>query len=256
MAPDLVSPIDLGTDGRLLVLTGSGISAESGLATFRGAGGLWEGERVENVATPGAFEADPARVWRFYAARRAAAAGAIPNRAHLALAAAEASLGDRFLLATQNVDGLHAAAGNRRLVELHGSLWRARCSRCDAAPVADRSTAIAGALPACPACVGLPGGPALMRPDIVWFGELLDPASERTIRRFVEDDARAGSRLVFLAIGTSGSVWPAAGYVRYAAGFGAETWLANLEPASNDHWFDHIVAGPATEVVPALLGVA
>jgi len=238
-------PIDATT--RLVVLTGAGVSAESGLATFRGAGGLWEGSRIEDVATPEAFEADPGRVWRFYAERRAGAAAARPNAAHLALAEAEAHMGDRFLLATQNVDGLHPLAGSRRFVELHGSLWRSRCSACESPPVEDRATSVAPALPACTACGGL------MRPDIVWFGEMLDPAHEWTVRRFVTSADMAGTRLVFLAIGTSGNVYPAAGYVRCAKDLGAETWLANADDAANAHWFDHVVTGPATQVVPALL---
>jgi NAD-dependent deacetylase len=159
-------------------------------------------------------------------------------------------LGDRFLLATQNVDGLHGQAGNRRLAELHGSLWRSRCSRCDAAPIDDRTTEVVPPLPACAACG------ALMRPDIVWFGEMLDPAHEWAVRRFVTSADMAGARLVFLAIGTSGNVYPAAGYVRYAKDLGAETWLANADEAANAHWFDHVVTGPATAVVPALLGTA
>ncbi len=171
-------PIDPNT--RLVVLTGAGVSAESGLATFRGAGGLWEGSRIEDVATPEAFAADPERVWRFYAERRAGASAARPNAAHLALADAETRMGERFLLATQNVDGLHPRAGNRRVVELHGSLWRSRCSACDAPPVEDHSTDIAPPLPACAVCG------ALMRPDIVWFGEMLDPAHEWAVRRFLE----------------------------------------------------------------------
>jgi NAD-dependent deacetylase len=235
---------------RLLVLTGAGVSAESGLATFRGSGGLWEGSRVEDVATPEAFAADPERVLRFYAARRAGAGVAQPNAAHRALAAAEATLGDRFLLATQNVDGLHGMAGSRRIVELHGSLWRSRCSACDAPAVEDRSTEVAHPLPACDACG------ALMRPDIVWFGEMLDQGHEWAVRHFVTAAEVARARLVFLAIGTSGNVYPAAGYVRYAKDLGAETWLANADEAANAHWFDQVVAGPATEVVPALLASA
>jgi len=235
---------------RLLVLTGAGISAESGLATFRGAGGLWEGSRVEDVATPEAFEANPERVLRFYAARRLGAGAAHPNAAHLALAEAEARLGDRFLLATQNVDGLHARAGSRHTLEIHGSLWRSRCSRCHAGPVEDRSTEIAHPLRACATCG------SLMRPDIVWFGEMLDPAHEWAVRSFVKAADMARARLVFLAIGTSGNVYPAAGYVRYAKDLGAETWLANADEAANAHWFDHIVTGPATGVVPALLSAS
>lgn len=241
-------PIDPNT--RLVVLTGAGVSAESGLATFRGAGGLWEGSRIEDVATPEAFAADPERVWRFYAERRAGASAARPNAAHLALADAETRMGERFLLATQNVDGLHPRAGNRRIVELHGSLWRSRCSACDAPPVEDHSTDIAPPLPACAVCG------ALMRPDIVWFGEMLDPAHEWAVRRFLTSDDTSGAGLVFLAIGTSGNVYPAAGYVRHAKDLGAETWLANADEAANAHWFDHVITGPATEVVPALLGLA
>jgi NAD-dependent deacetylase len=250
-----VVPIAIDDRTRLLVLTGAGISAESGLATFRGAGGLWEGSRVEDVATPEAFEADPVRVWRFYSARRAGAAGVQPNAAHLALAAIEERLGDRYLLATQNVDGLHGRAGSRRVVEIHGSLARSRCSRCGSR-VDDTSWPVEPPLPTCAACADEPGGPALMRPDIVWFGEMLDPADEWRVRRFITAAERSGDRLVFLAIGTSGNVWPAAGYVRYAKDFGAETWLANADPATNEHWFDHVVTGRATLVVPALLGVA
>jgi NAD-dependent deacetylase len=255
MPGDPIAPIDLDGSTRLLVLTGAGISAESGLATFRGSGGLWAGSRVEDVATPEAFEADPARVWRFYAERRAAAAVARPNRAHLALAAAEAAMGERFLLATQNVDGLHGAAGSRRVVELHGSLWRARCARCDAEPVADRALDVHPPLPECPACAAHPAGPALMRPDIVWFGEMLDPADEWAVRSFIRYGQAQGDRLVFLAVGTSGNVYPVAGYVRDAKLSGGETWLANLDIAANADWFDHVVRGPATEVVPALLGL-
>lgn len=255
MPESTVRPIPLDDATRLLVLTGAGVSAESGLATFRGAGGLWEGQRVEDVATPEAFEADPARVWRFYSERRASAFGAAPNAAHRALAEAERRLGDRFLLATQNVDGLHARAGSRRVVEVHGSLARSRCSRCGAR-AEDTSWPVEPPLPTCPACAGDASGPALLRPDIIWFGELLDPADEWTVKQFVKGAERAGQRLVFLAVGTSGNVWPAAGYVRYARDFGAETWLANADPAANEHWFDHVVTGPATVTVPALLGLA
>jgi NAD-dependent deacetylase len=249
-----IPPIPIDDRSRLLVLTGAGISAESGLATFRGSGGLWEGSRVEDVATPEAFEADPVRVWRFYSERRSGASAVQPNAAHLALAEAERRMGDRFLLATQNVDGLHGRAGSRRLVEVHGSLARSRCSRCGT-KIDDMTWPVEPPLPTCAACFTDPAGPALMRPDIVWFGELLDPADEWRIRQFVASAERAGVRLAFLAIGTSGNVWPAAGYVRYAKDFGAETWLANMDPATNEHWFDHVVTGPATRVVPALLGV-
>ena len=246
MSPNL--SLDLRPSDRLLVLTGAGISVESGLRTFRGSDGLWEGERVEDVATPEGFERDPDRVWAFYSGLRRRAAEVRPNAAHLALAETERRLGDRFLLITQNVDGLHQMAGNRRVFELHGSLWRDRCRGCDRPPFEDRSEP-AGA-PRCDRC-----GSSL-RPDIVWFGEAVDAESDRQTRRFLEAAARAHERLVFLAVGTSGAVWPASGFARLAAAFGAETWLANLEAADNDADFSHRVRGPATRVVPALLAVA
>ncbi len=245
--------LELDDRTRVLVLTGAGISAESGLATFRGAGGLWSGHRVEEVATPEAFERDPELVWRFYSERRAAAAAAEPNDGHRALARLEARLGDRFLLATQNVDGLHARAGSRRIVELHGSLWARRCSRCDRPATEDGAWPVVPPLPTCDLCGTEP--PAFMRPAIVWFGEQLDVDDERRVKRFVKDAEWAGERLVFLAVGTSATVWPAAGYARYARDFGAETWLVNLEAAENVEAFDRVVLGPAGAVLPALLGV-
>ncbi len=233
---------------RLLVMTGAGISAESGLATFRGAGGLWDGHPVEQVASPGGFAADPELVWRFYSMRRRDAAAAEPNAAHRALAAVERRLGDRFLLATQNVDGLHRRAGSERLVEVHGTLWRTRCSACMRPAFADATFPVEPPLPRC-ACG------ALLRPDIVWFGELLDAADTGRIDRFLRAASQARDPLVFLAIGTSGNVYPAAGYVHAARFHGADTWLANLDPAENVGAFDHFVAGPAGSTVPRLLGV-
>jgi NAD-dependent protein deacetylase/lipoamidase len=233
---------------RVLVLTGAGISAESGLATFRGAGGLWDGHPVEQVASPEGFAADPELVWRFYSLRRRAAAAAEPNAAHRALAALERRLGDRFLLATQNVDGLHLRAGSERLVEVHGSVWRTRCSRCMRPPFADASYPVEPPLPRC-RCG------ALLRPDIVWFGEMLDPATTRRVDGFMREAAASGERFVFLAVGTSGNVYPAAGYVDAARWHGAETWLANLDPAENAGRFEHIARGPAGVILPRLLGV-
>lgn len=239
-------PIDERT--RVLVLTGAGISAESGLATFRGAGGLWEGYPVEQVASPEGFAADPELVWRFYSMRRRAAAAAEPNAAHLALAALEERLGERFLLVTQNVDGLHARAGSRRLVEVHGTLWRTRCSACLRPPFADDAYPVEPPLPRC-ACG------ALLRPDIVWFGELLGTAETRRIEAHMRAAGDSGEPFVFVAVGTSGNVYPAAGYVTAARSHGASTWLVNLDPAGNVGAFDHFVAGPAGETLPRLLGV-
>jgi NAD-dependent deacetylase len=254
--PNATPTLPLDVRSRLLVLTGAGISADSGLATFRGAGGLWAGQRVEDVATPEAFARDPAFVWRFYSERRAAAAAAEPNAAHLALAALERRLGERFLLATQNVDGLHGRAGTERLVELHGSLWRVRCSTCDAPPLPDDGFPVEPPLPECSACAAR-GRRSYLRPDIVWFGEPLDPDDDWRVHRFIRASERAastaGERLVFLAIGTSGTVWPVAGLVRHAADFGAETWLVNLDPGAQEGAFEHVVHGRAAEVVPALL---
>jgi NAD-dependent deacetylase len=210
---------------------------------------------VEAVATPGGFEQDPARVWRFYSERRAGVAGARPNAAHEALAVIERRLGDRFLLATQNVDGLHLAAGSQRVVELHGSLWRSRCSRCDRPPFEDRAFPVKPPLPTCDACAAAGRPAAFLRPCIVWFGEMLEPLDEHRVRRFLRDADLSGTPLLFLGIGTSGSVWPAAGYVRYARDMGASTWIANLERPDNAWTYDHVVVGPATEVVPRLLGL-
>ena len=240
--------MEIDENTRILVMTGAGISAESGLATFRGAGGLWNGQPVERVATPEGFAAEPALVWRFYSQRREQAAAAAPNRAHRALAALEDRMGDRLLLATQNVDGLHQRAGSRRVVEMHGSLWRTRCAACDAPPFDDR-TPVEPPLPRCARCGGL------LRPAIVWFGELLDEADTRRIEQFIATSSAGRTPLMFLAVGTSGNVWPAAGYVDLARSVGAETWLVNLEAAENVGAFDHFVQGPAGEVLAALLGV-
>jgi NAD-dependent deacetylase len=231
----------------LLVLTGAGISVESGLRAFRGVDGLWEGQRIEDVATPEGFGRDPDRVWAFYSGLRHQAAGVEPNAAHLALAACEERLGERYLLTTQNIDGLHQRAGSRRVFELHGSLWRTRCSGCGRSPFPDRSEPKQA--PSCDRCG------ALLRPDIVWFGEPVDVEADRRTREFIKAAGRAHERLVFLAIGTSGAVWPASGFARYAADLGAETWLANLDRADNEGDFAHLATGAATEVVPALLGL-
>lgn len=245
-----MTPIPIDERTRVLVMTGAGVSAESGLPTFRDANGLWENHRVEEVASPEGFAEDPALVWRFYSLRRAAAQGVQPNPGHLALATLEARLGDNFLLATQNVDGLHQRAGNQRVVELHGSLFRTKCSRCERAPFADTSIYVDGKLPGCAEC-DAEGEFALLRPDIVWFGEYLDPMN---LQR-VEDFARAsrGSRFVFLAVGTSGLVYPAAAMVTQAKQYGAETWLVNADLAANSLKFDHFVLGKSGEILPRLL---
>lgn len=216
------------------MLTGAGISAESGLPTFRDSAGLWEGHRPEEVATPEAFAADPDRVLRFYDLRRQMLARVEPNPAHHALARLEEALGPDLFLVTQNVDDLHERAGSRQVHHLHGRLSSALCRACGArmswtGTLADR--------PPCPAC----GRPAL-RPDIVWFGET--PYDVDAVH-----DALHRCDL-FAAIGTSGTVYPAAAYVHYALAVGARTVDLNLRPSSPSD-FDESRVGPASDVVPA-----
>ncbi len=229
---------------RVLVLTGAGVSAESGIPTFRDANGLWENHRMEDVASPEGFAANPELVWRFYSERRRRAHGCVPNPGHDAIAALERALGDRFLLATQNVDGLHRRAGSTRLVEMHGNLFRTRCTGCDRAPFDDENEYMK-ALPKCDSCGGL------LRPHIVWFGEMLDPDDLFRIKRFM----RPSGRMIFLAVGTSGVVYPAAGLVDDARLAGAETWLVNAEPPDNASRFEHFVRGPSGQVLPGLFQI-
>ena len=220
---------------RIVVLTGAGISAESGVPTFRDSGGLWEGHRVEDVATPEAFERDPDTVLRFYDARRRAVASALPNPAHLALAELERAIGDDLLVVTQNVDDLHERAGTRRLVHMHGTLAHALCTACDAVSVIVDDLE---GRPACPECAS-----RALRPDVVWFGEMPYDL-DRIERALVTAD-------VFVSIGTSGNVYPAAGYVAFASALGARTVELNLVPSDAAVPFDEVRAGPASQVVPA-----
>ncbi len=243
-----VAPLRLAADAHVLVLTGAGVSAESGIPTFRDAGGLWESHPVEQVATPQGFQRDPGLVWRFYSARRRAALACVPNAGHAALVDWERRLGERFLLVTQNVDGLHLRAGNTRVIEIHGSLFRTRCARCDRPSEHDERAYEDGA-PACERCAAQ-GRRALLRPDIVWFGELLDARHLSAIDTFVA--AARGKPFVFLAAGTSGAVYPAAGLVDLASDAGAETWLVNAEPAENVGRFAHFLQGPSGTILPAL----
>ena len=219
----------------IVILTGAGISAESGLATFRGADGLWEGHRVEDVATPEAFRRDPDLVQSFYDARRAKLNAVEPNAAHRALARLDAEWPGELLIVTQNVDDLHERAGAKRLLHMHGELRSAWCLACDSrmpweADLADR--------PACPSC----GVGGRLRPDIVWFGEM--PYEMERI-----DRALMGADL-FVSIGTSGNVYPAAGFVQTARYVGAATLEMNLEPSSGSFLFDESRTGPASMLVP------
>lgn len=242
--------IQIDDDTHVFVLTGAGVSAESGIPTFRGAGGLWEKHSFADLASPEAFRRDPGLVWRFYSHRRATAAECTPNPGHEALADLERRIGDRFLLATQNVDGLHRQAGSERMVELHGCLFKTRCAGCDREPFEDRRT-YESEVPRCEACAD-DGRKSNLRPHIVWFGETLDSSGLMRIERFMRD----AKRLVFLAAGTSGAVYPAAGLVDVARGHGGETWLVNAEPSDNVGSFDRFVEGKSGEVLPQLFALA
>jgi NAD-dependent deacetylase len=220
---------------RIVVLTGAGISAESGLPTFRDADGLWEGHDPMTVATPEAYDDDPDLVHRFYDERRAALARVRPNAAHHALARLEEVLGDRLYLVTQNIDDLHERAGSRRVHHMHGRLRAARCTSCGArtdwhGPLRHR--------PECPACVE-----QTLRPDVVWFGEV--PLDMEAIERHLWDCD------LFVSIGTSGTVYPAAAFVHYAAGNGKETLELNLDASHASGDVGQSRLGPATELVPA-----
>jgi len=219
---------------RVVVLTGAGISAESGLPTFRDADGLWEGHRSEEVATPEAYQDDPALVHRFYDARRAALATVSPNAAHHALARLEEVLADDLLVVTQNIDDLHERGGSSRVVHVHGELLVARCVVCDARV---RWTDALGTRPPCPTC-----GAAGLRPDVVWFGEVP--------YRMPEVVAAVADADVFCAIGTSGVVYPAAGLGDLAAAQGASTVELNLAASAVASGFHDVRQGPATTLVP------
>ena len=243
--------IRISPDERVFVLTGAGVSAESGLKTFRDQGGLWEGYRVEDVATPEAWAEDAERVWRFYSQRRRDARKAEPNPAHRALAELEAKLGDRFLLVTQNVDDLHEKAGSKRLVHMHGELFVSRCEfsplapgvgawNCREQPFRDESLyESAEAIARC-ACGGR------IRPHIVWFGEI--PLEMDRIQREID---RA---TVMLVVGTSGAVYPAANFVRWAGPHVRKIYIGPEEPM-NAHAFTDIVLGNAGQVLPGLIEV-
>jgi NAD-dependent deacetylase len=243
-----MSKLTITDDTFLLVLTGAGVSAESGVPTFRDAGGLWEGHEVTEVATPAGFKRDPLLVWRFYSERRAGMDGIVPNAGHHALAELERRMEGRFLLATQNIDGLHRAAGSERVIEMHGNLMMSRCTVCDRPPFEDRTAYKPGVAPMCGRCKAA-GKDALLRPHIVWFNELLDRKHLERIENFC---AAAGQRLVFLAIGTSGLVYPAAGLVDAARAVGGTSWLVNAERPANAGSFDHVVIGPSGKVLPDL----
>jgi NAD-dependent deacetylase len=237
-----MATISIGVEDRVFVLTGAGISAESGLPTFRAADGLWEGYRVEDVCSPEAWHRNPAEVWDFYSARRAAAAKAEPNPAHRALAELEAKLGDRYFLCTQNVDDLHERAGSVRLVHMHGELAKAHCERdCGRPPVDDRR--VYRSLDEVGRCSC--GG--RLRPHIVFFGEI--PLEMDRIQEEIDRST------LMLVVGTSGSVYPAANFVYWAKVGGARTVYVGPEAPLNAVAFTHVVLGKAGEALPGLFEV-
>ena len=223
----------------IVVLTGAGVSADSGVATFRGPDGLWEGHHVADVATPEAFERDPALVHAFYDARRAKLRTVGPNAAHRALAELERRWPGEFLLVTQNVDDLHERAGSTRLIHMHGELRKGWCLACDARFAWDGPMREGARCPLCAA-------PGRVRPDIVWFGEM--PYEMDRI-----DEALRSCDL-FVSIGTSGAVYPAAGFVQTARYVGAHCVELNLDPSQGSIFFHETRLGRALEVVPAWVG--
>jgi len=223
----------------IVVLTGAGISAESGLKTFRDSEGLWENQRIEDVATPEAFARDPALVYQFYNQRRMQLHDPEiqPNAAHRALADLEQLLGQHFTLITQNVDNLHERGGSQRVVHMHGELMSARCIHSQQQFVWQHEF---DNITSCPCC-----GRHSLRPDIVWFGE---------VPMYMDDIAEALSNAdVFIAIGTSGNVYPAAGFVQRAKQYGAKTIEVNLVPGEGNALFDEFIIGRASETVPQLV---
>ena len=219
----------------IVVLTGAGISAESGLATFRGPDGLWEGRRVEDICTPEALERDRPLVLEFYDQRRRALSSVEPNDAHRALARLDAAWPEGLLIVTQNVDDLHERAGAKRVLHMHGELRSALCESCGA------RTLFGGAMldgPRCEAC-----GQDAIRPDIVFFGEM-PYEMERIDQALMEAD-------LFVSIGTSGAVYPAAGFVETARHAGADTLELNLDPSAGSLYFHETRLGPASLLVPA-----
>jgi NAD-dependent deacetylase len=226
---------------RVAVLTGAGISAESGVPTFRGDGGLWRNYKAEDLDTPGAFLKDPRLIWEWYNWRREVVSKALPNAAHKALVQLEIAKRD-YTLITQNVDGLHDRAGSGRILKLHGDMWRMRCTVCGA-KWPDLRAHLPKIPPHC-ACGGL------ARPDIVWFGEPLPDGM------MMEAEHAAAAAEVFLVIGTSAVVYPAAGLVPYARQHGAKVIEINTNDTPFTDLVDCALRGPAGELLPQLLSVA
>ncbi len=236
------STVSISSTDRVFVLTGAGISAESGLPTFRASDGLWAGYNVEEICTPDALHRNPALVWQFYSKRRADCAKAAPNAAHIALAQLEEKIPGRFFLCTQNVDDLHERAGSVNLIHMHGELAKSRCEReCGRPPVEDH--AVYTSLDEVPRCAC--GG--RLRPHIVFFGEI--PLEMPRIEREISNST------LMLVIGTSGSVYPAANFVHWARQAGARTVYIGPERPLNATAFTQIAEGKAGEVMPGLFAV-
>jgi len=232
--------IAVGKQDRVFILTGAGVSAESGIPTFRGAGGLWRNHLIEEVASPEAWARAPRLVWEFYSMRRRVASAAKPNPAHVVLADLGAKIAERLFLCTQNVDNLHEQAGSRYVTHMHGELFKSRCDRCRRAPFADAACyEPPTAIPHCE-CGGK------LRPQICWFGEV--PFELDSIF------AALGQCSVFAAIGTSGVVEPAASFVARVRGR-ARTYYVGPETPVNHLAFDECLQGPAGEILPTLFQV-
>jgi len=221
---------------RVVAFTGAGVSAESGVPTFRGAGGLWEGHPVEELASPRGFYADPVKVWRFYEERRRNLANVKPNPAHRVLAGWQERF-PRYAVVTQNVDGLHQAAGARGVLELHGSIWRMRCLGCGRERE-ERTVPLPRVPPLCSECG------AMERPGVVWFGEFLPEVVMAAAFAAIEGCE------VLVVVGTSAVVYPAAGFVEVAATAGAKVIEVNPEASSMAHFADVALRGPAGELLP------
>jgi len=231
--------LQIAPSDRVFILTGAGVSAESGIPTFRGAGGLWRDYRVEEVASPRAWRRDPQLVWEFYSMRRRVAATALPNPAHAAIARLERTLQQRLFLCTQNVDDLHEQGGAARVTHMHGELFKSRCDRCAMPPFEDRNTYEPPAeIPRC-ACGGQ------IRPHICWFGEV--PYELDAIY------AALSACTLFMAVGTSGMVEPAASFVAHLRGRARTIYVGPEDPA-NRASFTECYLEKAGELLPALLG--
>jgi len=218
----------------IVILTGAGISAESGISTFRDEGGLWANHRIEDVATPQGFERDPKLVVDFYNERRIQAATTVPNPAHEALALLETEHEGNLLLVTQNVDDLHERGGSNHVLHMHGALNSALCASCEHCWPAPMKMTVGDTCPECAA--------PMARPDIVWFGEM--PYQMDLIEHALSQAD------LFVAIGTSGNVYPAAGFVQMATHYGAHTIELNLEPSAVVSQFAETRFGKAGETVP------